>query len=237
MDDTTRHSFWGRVIDAILPRACIHCDHRLSLEEQVLCSSCLMQLPRTHYSKNPLNNPMAQRLWGRLPVERAAALMFYSAGNNFDDIVHRMKYSYRPEIGVYIGHLIAGEMAADGFFEDIDLLVPVPLTKEREKERGYNQSMQIALGVSEATGIAVTEALVKRVKYSGSQTKKNAWERQENVENAFALADDVHVEGKHILLIDDVLTTGATIVNCGKPLTALNDVKLCVLTIGFTEDV
>lgn len=198
--------------------------------------SCLMQMPRTHFSKDAYENPMAQMLWGRLPVERAAALMYYVRGSGFTKVIHRMKYGNSPDIGIFLGRLMAEEMGPDGFFDGIDLLVPVPLTKKRQKERGYNQSAQLALGVSQVTGIPVAEAIVVRTRYDESQTHKSAWERQENVENAFELVSSVHVEDKHILLIDDVITTGATIINCGNPIAEQPGVKISVLTVGFTSD-
>lgn len=235
MNESHVRSFWSRLLDIIAPRACCQCHRRLAIDEEVLCASCLLHLPRTFFATKALDNPMARLLWGQLAVERVAALFYYEPSSELTRAIHQLKYRNRPDIGIFLGRLMAEEMMGNGFFEGVDLLVPVPLTKERQRERGYNQSLMLAKGVSEKTGIPIAEAVVVRTKFSGSQTHRHAWERRENVEHAFEYVGEVDISGKHLMLIDDVLTTGATIINCGKPLAEQQNVTISVLTAGFTK--
>ena len=235
MRNNNLRSFWSRLLDTIAPRQCCQCHRRLTIDEEILCASCLLHLPRTFFSATPTDNPMARCLWGLLPVERAAALFYYEPGSEATSVIRAMKYDDRPDIGVSVGQLMATEMMGDGFFDDIDLLVPVPLTKKRRRQRGYNQSLMLAKGVSQVTGIPSSEAVVIRTRFSESQTKKVAWERRQNVEQAFELVSDADIANKHLLLIDDVLTTGATIVSCGTPLVKQPNVRLSVLTAGYAK--
>ena len=125
--------------------------------------------------------------------------------------------------------------ALSGLFDDIDALVPVPLARKRERERGYNQSMMLARGVSEVTGLPINNKVVRRTKFMGSQTRRGRWERNENVEDVFEVKDSHGLSGKHLLLIDDVVTTGATIIACAKEMQKASNVKISVLALGFAK--
>ncbi|MCR4583454.1 MAG: ComF family protein [Prevotella sp.] len=230
-----RISFWSRVLDLISPRLCVVCGRRLSITEQTLCASCCLKLPRTDLHKNALDNELARLFWLRMPVERATALFYYQPHAESANIIYEMKYHDHPEIGIQMGRMIALETVGSGFFEGIDAIVPVPLAPKRERQRGYNQSYQIALGVSEVTGLPVWNKAVRRMNFKGSQTTKSRWERTENVDKSFQLIDSDSVHGRHLLLIDDVITTGATLAACGKVLGKAGDVKLSVLSLGFAK--
>lgn len=170
-----------------------------------------------------------------MPIERCAALMFFHGGSQSSDIIYDMKYHNHPEIGVIMGELIAGEFAPKGFFKGMSLIVPVPLTKKRRRERGYNQSLEIARGVGRVTGLPVANDVVRRNVFAESQVMKDRWQRADNVEGAFELTRGDKIHGKHILLIDDVVTTGATICACGGELAKAGDVCVSVLSIGFAN--
>ena len=228
-------SFWHRVINLIAPQACAVCGRRLSIHEEVICSSCNLHLPRTGFAANAYDNEMARRFWARIPIERAAALFYYEAGSEVSHIIHQLKYDDRPEIGRIMGRMTAEEFAINDFFEGIDLIIPVPLERKRQRQRGYNQSEQIALGVSEATGIPVETKAVKRTTFHGSQTQKNQHQRMENVENAFQATGKIDLSGKHILMIDDIVTSGATIYSCARALMKTNDIKFSVLSLGVAK--
>lgn len=200
-----------------------------------MCLSCNLHLPRTHYQDNPYNNEMAQCFYLQLPIERAAALFFYRSHSSVSNLIYDLKYHNRPEIGEQIGRMIAHEFTCAGFFEGIDAIVPVPLARSRQRRRGYNQSMQIAVGVSQVTHIPIENRVVKRKHFKGSQTTKARWERAENVENAFALRRKVSLAGKHVLIVDDVVTSGATVIACATVLKAAGNPKVSVLSIGFTK--
>jgi ComF family protein len=178
---------------------------------------------------------MAKLFWAQIPIERAAALFYYEAHSETANIIYMLKYKSHPEIGGVMGRMTARELQAEGFFDGIDGIVPVPLAKKRLRQRGYNQSMEIAKGVSEITGLPIYNKVVRRNAFEGSQTNKGRWERNENVEKVFELIDSESVRGKHLLIIDDVVTTGATIIACTKELVKAGDVKVSVLTLGFAK--
>jgi len=134
-----------------------------------------------------------------------------------------------------MGRMMAREIAAAGFFDGVDAIVPVPLARKRLRQRGYNQSMEIARGVSEITGLPIWNQVVIRTIFTGSQTQKDRWERNENVEKVFELADEAKVSGKHLLLVDDVVTTGATIVACARKLCEAGGVKVSILSLGYAK--
>lgn len=224
-----------RLLDFIAPRSCVVCGRRLGVNDDVLCPSCVFHLPRTDYHLSPLDNPMARLFWGIIPVERVAAYTYYAPGSELAQMVYELKYHDRPDIGVALGRMMATEMQDAGFFDDIDLLVPVPLAPRRERQRGYNQSRQIALGVSEITGLEVSDCAVRRTVFKGSQTELSRWDRQENVEDVFRLRDAGSLRGRHVLLIDDIVTTGATVCACARELLKVDGVRISILAFGFTK--
>ena len=230
-----RTSFWTRLLDVISPRTCTICGERLSANEQVLCAKCHMHLPLTHYEQSPFDNPLCRLFWGQFPVERAAVLFSYEPQSPTSQMIYNMKYRSMPEVGEGLGMITARQFAEAGFFEGIDLLMPVPITRRRQWQRGYNQSMEIARGVQEVTGLPICHRALSRVHFQESQTEQHVWERLQNVEDAFRLVAPERIAGKHILLIDDIITTGATIIACGRELAKAEGVKISVLSIGYTK--
>ena len=203
-------SFWRRLLDLIAPRLCVVCGHRLTVTEEVICAKCNFHLPRTGFHHHAYDNEMAKLFWAQIPIEKATAFFYYEAHAETANIIYELKYKNHPEIGNIVGRMLAKEIQPSGFFDGIDGIVPVPLAKKRLRQRGYNQSMEIAQGVSEMTGLPIYKKVVRRNSFKGSQTNKGRWDRQENVEHVFELTDATAVSNKHLLLIDDVITTGAT---------------------------
>ena len=230
-----RISFWTRLLDLISPRLCVICGHRLSVTEEVICSKCNLHLPRTFFQQDPYENVMAKLFWGQIPVERATALFYFEAHAETANIIYELKYKNHPEIGEVMGRMMAKELQPSGFFDGIDAIVPVPLAKKRQRQRGYNQSVEIARGVSAVTQLPIYNKVVRRTVFEGSQTNKGRWERNENVEKVFQLADDDNMDGKHLLIIDDVVTTGATVIACAKELVKVGNVKVSVLALGLAK--
>ena len=229
-------SFWHRLLDLISPRLCVVCGNRLTVTEETLCAKCNFHLPRTAFHLKAYDNEMAKLFWGQIPVECAAALFYYEAHAETANIVYQLKYRNHPEIGEVMGRMLAKEVLVTGFFDGIDGIVPVPLAKRRQRERGYNQSLEIARGISEVSGLPIVDKLVRRTVFEGSQTSKGRWERNENVEKVFDLVDGFAAHGKHLLLVDDVVTTGATIIACSKELVKAGDVRISVLALGFAKN-
>ena len=227
-------SFWSRLLDLISPRLCVVCGNRLAVTEETLCSKCYLHLPRTDFANDLYENVMAKLFWGQIKLEKATALFYYEPHAETARILYELKYKNHPEIGVVMGRMMAKELMKSGLFEDIDALVPVPLAKKREHERGYNQSLELAKGVSEVTGLPIANLVIRRTKFVGSQTKRGRWERNENVEHVFELVDD-NISDQHLLLIDDVVTTGATVIACAKEMQKASNVKISVLALGFAK--
>lgn len=178
---------------------------------------------------------MARLFWGLAPIERATALIFYEPHSELAHIVYQMKYGNRPDIGEDMGRVMAAEMLLSRFFEGIDVLLPVPLSKKRLRQRGYNQSEELARGISQLTGLPVAGKVLARKHFHRSQTSLNRQERQENVNDMFYVRKDRQLRDQHVLLIDDICTTGATLIACSQALKDIPNIRISVLTFGFTH--
>ena len=228
-------SFWHRLLDLISPRLCVVCGQRLTISEDVICTKCNLHLPRTDFHQDPYENEMAKLFWHQIPVERVTALFYYESHAETANILYELKYKNHPEVGEVMGRLMAKELKPSGFFDGIDGIVPIPLAKKRQRQRGYNQSLEIARGISEITGLPIYNKVVRRKAFEGSQTNKGRWERNENVEGVFELKDASAIQGKHLLMVDDVVTTGATVIACVQELCKADNVKVSVIALGFSK--
>lgn len=228
-------NWWTRILDFISPRLCVVCGERLSPTERSLCSVCMLHLPRTTYQFSPDDNPMAQLFWHLTPIKRAAALLYYEPHSELARLIYDLKYHDRPDIGEDMGRLMANEMQLAHYFDGIDVLLPVPLSRKRLRQRGYNQSEMLAIGVSDITHLLIVTNALRRKHFVKSQTRLSRHERQENVEDMFELRDGSRLQGKHVLLIDDICTTGATLIACIDALKNIPGIRLSVLTLGFTK--
>lgn len=228
-------SLLARVIDLLAPRECAICGRRLAVSEEVMCGACNFHLPRTGFSANAFDNSMTRLFWKIIPIERAAALFFYEAQSQSSNVIYKLKYGHRPDIAEDMGRIAAAEFARDGFFDGIDAIVPVPLAKNRRRERGYNQSVEIAKGMSAVAGIPVLTEVANRDKFVKSQTTMDRWQRQANVASVFHLRNGSLIAGKHVLIVDDIVTSGATIASLAAELMYAGNVKFSVASLGFTH--
>lgn len=231
-----RVSFLQRLLDLTNPRACAVCGERLGAEETLFCTVCLLHLPLTDFLTQPDDNPMTQMFWGRLPVEKAYALMYYTAHATSSYPVYKLKYLNAPEIGVELGRYVGKRLCKAGFFSDIDALVPVPLTRQHQRKRGYNQSQMIAEGIAEESQLPIWNHVVRRKSFNSSQTNKGRLERAANVEGTFELIDTDKMKGAHVLIVDDVVTTGATVCSLGKEMRKAEDIRISLVSIGFANE-
>lgn len=215
----------------LFPKSCVVCSGALAKGEEGVCIICNSRMPRTNYHLQS-DNEVEQRFWGKVEVERATSFFFYNKGSDYNRILHHLKYLGDKGLGEVMGRCMGKELLASGFFQGIDLIVPVPLHSKKMRKRGYNQSEWIAQGLSRATGIPIKSDLLTRIDDGSSQTRKSVFERWENVRNAFHVNPNVEIKGKHLLLIDDVLTTGATLVSCAVILTEQADAKVSVATLA-----
>ncbi|GAA6244045.1 ComF family protein [Bacteroides fragilis] len=182
------------------------------------------------------DNPVECLFWGRIPgLKRASSFLFYRKGSDFRRILHLLKYGGYKELGEVMGRYMAAELSSGGFFDGVDMIIPVPLHRKKQKLRGYNQSEWIARGIASVTGIPLCAECMIREKNTETQTRKSTFERWENVEGIFRICDTVHFEGKHVLLVDDVLTTGATTVACASAFARVSGIRISVLTLAVAE--
>ncbi len=228
-------NWWSRLLDIISPRLCVVCGRRLSPAERSLCAVCQLHLPRTYFHHTPYDSPMAQLFWHLTPVQRAAAFIFYQPHSEMARMVYQMKYGNSPDVGEDLGRLMAADMQQTGYFEGIDVLVPVPLTGKRQRKRGYNQSEMLALGISSVTHIPIETKALQRLSFGVSQTRLGRRERQQNVDSVFEVSRPQLLSGRHILLIDDICTTGATLTACAQALRSVDGIRISILTLGFTK--
>lgn len=216
------------------PRQCVVCGTPLQEGEEAICLRCNMDLPRTDYHFCA-DNPVERMFWGKIPLERATSYFFYHKGSDFRRILHQLKYGGRKDLGETMGRFMAAELTVSEFFCDVDVIVPVPLHPRKQRMRGYNQSECVAKGVAAVTGIPLDAASVVRKKHTETQTSKSAYERWKNVDGIFHLRYPERFVGKHILLVDDVLTTGATITTCADVFRDVEGVRISVLTLAVAN--
>lgn len=221
-------------ISLLFPRCCVVCGRSLAKGEECICAMCNINSPRTNYHLQK-DNQVEQLFWGKIPLERVTSFFFYRKGSDFRQILHQLKYGGQKEIGAIMGRYMASELTVSGFFEGIDVIIPVPLHKRKQRIRGYNQSEWIARGISAVTGICIDTEVIVRRKHTDTQTRKSTFERWENVDGIFELHHAKSLKGKHLLVVDDVLTTGATTVACASRLVEIEGVRISVLTLAVAE--
>lgn len=214
--------FFSDILDLLLPRFCVCCDERLSSDEHQICNKCLQTMPRV--SKLDAKGDHVERMfWGRVPLVNAQSLYIFD-GDLVPRAVHKFKYSNKPQVAIEMGRIMTREFMPSGFFSGIDAIIPVPLHKNRQASRGYNQTDYIAQGISELTGIPVWNDVVKRIVDNPTQTHMDRQARNKNVQDVFLCTHPERLIGKHILVVDDVITTGATTVSlCTAILKALGE--------------
>ncbi|MFN5318020.1 MAG: ComF family protein [Bacteroidia bacterium] len=220
------------VIHLFFPRLCAGCHSALRGSENIICLSCTFQLPKTHFHKNGQNNPLSSIFWGRAPVSFAAAYLNFRKQSMVQNLLHELKYGAHPELGIFLGTAYGMDLKDEPGFADNDLIIPVPLHPKRLKERGYNQSEEFAKGLSQVLSIPIEANTLIRRAYQGSQTNLNRYQRWENVEHVFSITNESCISQKSILLVDDVLTTGATLEACIHPLIQSGAKRISVACIA-----
>ena len=191
-----------------------------------------MVIPRTNFHTEK-DNPVEQIFWGRCRIESAAAFSYFHKGSRIRRLIHRLKYDGVKEVGYELGKIYGLSLKSSGFLDGIDIITPVPLHKSRKRTRGFNQSEIISAGISEATGLPVVTTALERTVATSTQTKRSREERWENVEGIFYLKNPTLLEGKHVLLVDDVITTGATIESCVNEILKADSVKVSVAALVY----
>ncbi len=222
------HDFIG----VFFPQMCAACGTRLIRGEKVLCLTCHYGLPRTRF-ESYTDNPVARLFWGRVPVENAASLFRYHRGSRYQLLIHELKYRDRQDIGRALGRMM-GMALRDSAFASADLILPVPLHRSKRFQRGYNQCDSICEGLSFSLGIAWDRDVLEKTLGSSSQTDKSRFNRWRNVEGIFRVKRPERIRGKHILLTDDVVTTGSTLEACANAILEVHGTKVSIATLGVS---
>lgn len=218
----------------IYPECCEVCGCALVHGEEAICTGCDMAMPRCNIHTQPFNT-IHQRIAGHTPIDKAAGYFYYHRGTPYTRPILAAKYKGRPKTGRILAKKFATELSEDNFFNDIDLIIPVPLHRTKRLKRGYNQAEHIARGLSDVTGISIGNNLVS-LKAHSTQTRKNAYERWKNSLDIYSVINPDELRGKHILIVDDIITTGSTMAACCKAIYNMSTpAKISVLSLGVTD--
>ncbi len=223
-------------IGLVYPRLCAVCSGNLVKGEEGFCVSCETELPRTYDELNPAENPTARVFWGRFPLEAAASCFVFSGAGKVQELVHNLKYNGRQDVGIAAGKYFGTILKDISPFLTGNLIVPVPLHEDKLLTRGYNQAACIAKGLSEAMNIPYSENAIVRLKATSSQTRKSREERWDNVGEVFASPLKADLAGKHIIIVDDVITTGATLEACVLPLLDIPNIRISIVSLAAARD-
>lgn len=216
------------------PELCITCGNRLITQEKYVCLKCWADLPENNFHLEP-ENKVAHLFWGRIHLENATSFFLFRKGSRYQKLIHFIKYEGLKELGFDAGARLGNKLTHSPFYQSVDVIVPVPLHKRKLRKRGYNQSEWIARGLSESMKRPVSVDNLFRKTYTSTQTKKNRIERWENVKDVFGVRQPEKFSGKHILLVDDVVTTGATLESCAAQLLAIENVKVSIATLAYAD--
>lgn len=223
----------NNILSLFYPRLCAACGDALQQNEQCLCLNCMLHLPETQFHKIHFN-PLRQVFDGRVPVEEVTALMSYKKSNRTQKILHNLKYKSQKEIGSVLGEYLGGQLITEKRYRDIQYILPIPLHPKKQRKRGYNQSEWIAMGLSKGMGIPYLTDVLVRTEFTDTQTRKSRFARWQNVKEVFAVEHSEKVEYTHVLVCDDVLTTGATTEAAIRKLIEVPGVRVSVATLAAT---
>jgi ComF family protein len=217
----------------LFPHICSGCGSDLLSEESMLCMRCMDAMPETNFEWHP-GNPVEKIFWGRLPLLSATAQFYFTKESLMQQLMHQFKYKGNKELGLQLGRMMGDQLSRSGRFA-IDALIPLPLFPAKERQRGYNQAAVLCQGMAENLHLPVLNDVIIRPQHTETQTKKGRVERWKNMEGKFVLTNADAIRHKHILLVDDVVTTGATLEACGHELLKGENVCLSVATLCFAS--
>jgi ComF family protein len=213
------------------PRICAGCGSILLKNEEMICIYCEYHLPHTNFHLS-LDNPVHSLFCGKVTLASAAAYLYFNKGSKVQHLIHELKYKGRKDIGIWLGKQYGNELKNSSYFNAVQLIIPIPLHDKRLKQRGYNQSEQFAIGMGASMSIPVASDALYRNKETATQTKKSRFHRWQNVADVFTVRNPAGLEMKHILLVDDVITTGATLESCIGTLSSIKGIRISVATIA-----
>jgi ComF family protein len=221
------------LLHLFIPHHCAGCGSDIMSRQQVLCMHCINRLPVTGFHMHA-GNPVEKIFWGRMPVIDAACYLYYSKDSLLQHIVRELKYRGNKELGLFMGRKMGEALLQTHRFQNISALVPLPLFAARERKRGYNQALVLCKGIAQVLSLPVLDKVIRRHTSSETQTNKNRINRWLNMQGKFELLQPDAIAGKHILLVDDVITTGATLEACGQELLTAPHTRLSIMTMAYT---
>ena len=222
------------ILHLLFPHVCEVCGTDTIQTDHFICLQCHANLPQTEFERYP-NNPVEKIFWGRVPLTSATAHYYFTKNSAMQTLMHGVKYKGNRELGIYLGRLMGQALEASNRFRHVDALVPLPLHPSKEKKRGFNQATILCQGIAEVLGKPIFKDVVIRTMHTDSQTKKNRVQRWANMEGRFELAKPEALKDKHVLLVDDVITTGATLEACGAEIMEAENVRLSIATLCFSS--
>lgn len=221
-------------ISLLFPELCQACGVSLITGEELICTDCLYHLPFTDFHLKP-DNMVARQFWGKINLEAAYAMCYFTKGGKMQHLMHQFKYKGVQKVGNMLGNIAGGQLAVNPAFSSADLIIPVPLHKSRLRKRGYNQSVCFAEGLSQKLNAPVEDNNLVRIRATETQTHRSRFSRFENMQQVFALNNPEKLVNKHVILVDDVVTTGSTLEACGAELLKVEGLKLSIATIACAE--
>lgn len=231
---------WAEIKNSFLhlvfPHVCEGCGSDVVDDDDLLCLKCLASLPKTGFQFHS-SNIVEKIFWGRLPLQVASAQYYFTKESLMQHLMHQIKYKGNKELAIYLGNLMGHGLEQTNRFSSVDVLVPLPLFPSKEKKRGYNQAALLCYGMSEVIEKPVMENLVTRTKHTETQTRKNRVDRWQNMEGRFQVKMPSKLEHKHILLVDDVVTTGASLEACGREILKAEGVNLSICTLCYASQI
>lgn len=222
------------LLELLYPHLCLACEQAQPAPDSCLCYRCHYQLKPTHF-QTETPNPVLDRFWGRVELEHAATSFAFSKGGLLQHLIHQLKYGHQPQIGIELGQYYGQLLSNAPLYHDVETIVPVPLHPIKQRLRGYNQAEQFARGIADTLELPCSTTCLVRTQHSDSQTRKSRLERFANVETVFEVAVPTAIQGKHVLLVDDVITTGATLEACAKQLLMVEGVRVSVGAIALAS--
>ena len=215
------------------PHICVGCGTDALGYNSILCIKCINRLPVTNFHLHE-ENQVEKIFRGRLPVKQVTSLCYFSKDSLVQRLLHQLKYKGNKDVGYFLGRMMGVALRQSERYDSVDALIPLPLFASREKKRGYNQAAVLCEGIADITGIPVLKNIIERVSSTETQTHKNRIERWLNMEGRFEIKNREAIQNKHVLLVDDVLTTGATLEACGHELLQAENTLVSIATLAYT---
>jgi ComF family protein len=229
-----RTGYLADFVALLFPELCQACNASLVAGEELICTECRYNLPFTNFHFKP-DNMVAQQFWGKINAEAAYAMCYFVKGGKLQHLMHQFKYKGVKKIGNLLGNIAGDQLAQNPIFKTADVIIPVPLHQNRQRKRGYNQSTCFAEGIAEKLHIPVSENNLVRARATETQTHRSRFSRFQNMREVFMVSDPQKLNNKHVLLVDDVVTTGSTLEACGAELLKIEGLRLSIATIACAE--